>query len=159
MKLCIKQRVFSWGDTYDVFDEWGNARYYVKAEIFAIGHQIHVFEKETGREVGSIHQHFFAFTPGFDIVMDGRTVGVIKKRFTFFTPTYDVDFRGWTCEGDIFGWDYQVMQGSAQVMSISKQWLTWGDTYTINFDNPQDELMGLMLVLAIDAANCDHNNN
>ena len=60
MKLCIKQRVFSWGDTYDVYDEWGNARYYVKAEIFAIGHQIHVYEKQSGREVGSIHQQGMA---------------------------------------------------------------------------------------------------
>ena len=156
MKLCIKQRVFSWGDAYDVFDEWGNARYYVKADIFSIGHQIRVFEKNTDREVGSIHQHFFAFTHGFDIVMEGRTVGVIKKRFTFFTPTYDVDFRGWTCEGDVFGWDYQVMQGSAQVMSISKQWLSWGDTYVMEYADPACELPGLLLVIAIDAANCDH---
>ena len=156
MELYIKQRVFSWGDAYDVFDEWGNARYYVKADIFSIGHQIRVFEKNTDREVGSIHQHFFAFTPGFDIVMEGRTVGVIKKRFTFFTPTYDVDFRGWTCEGDVFGWDYQVMQGSAQVMSISKQWLSWGDTYVMEYADPACELPGLLLVIAIDAANCDH---
>lgn len=158
MKLCIKQRVFSWGDTYDVYDEYGNPRYYVKAAIFSIGHQIHIYEKQTGREVGSIHQHFFAFTPGFDIVMNGQKVGVIKKRFTFFTPTYDVDFRGWTCEGDLFGWDYQVMQGQLPVMSISKQWLTWGDTYVMDFANPAHELPGLLLVLAIDAANCSHND-
>jgi uncharacterized protein YxjI len=156
MKLCIKQRVFSWGDTYDVYDEWGNVRYYVEAEIFAIGHQIHVYEKQTGREVGSIHQHFFAFTPGFDIVMDGQRVGVIKKRFTLFSQTYDVDFRGWTCEGDVFKWDYQVMQGSMQVMSISKEWFTWGDTYVMEISNPAHELPGLLLVLAIDAANCDN---
>ena len=155
MKLCIKQRVFSWGDTYDVYDEWGNARYYVKAEIFTIGHQIHVYEKQSGREVGSIHQHFFAFTPGFDIVMDGRRVGVIKKRFTLFTPTYDVDFHGWTCEGDLFGWDYRVFRGNMEVMSISKEWLTWGDTYVMDFTDPAYELPGLLLVLAIDAANCD----
>ena len=156
MKLYMKQKVFSWGDTYDVYDEWGNARYYVKAEIFTLGHQIHVYEKQTGREVGSIHQHLFAFTPGFDIVMDGQRVGVIKKRFALFSQTYDVDFRGWTREGDIFKWDYQVMQGSMQVMSISKEWLTWGDTYVMEFSNPAHELPGLLLVLAIDAANCDN---
>ena len=31
MKLLMKQRVFSWTDTYDVYDEAGNKKYFVKA--------------------------------------------------------------------------------------------------------------------------------
>ena len=30
MKLCIKQRVFSWGDKFDIYDEQGNVKYFVK---------------------------------------------------------------------------------------------------------------------------------
>lgn len=33
MKLLMKQRVFSWTDTYDVYDEAGNKKYFVKAEL------------------------------------------------------------------------------------------------------------------------------
>ena len=33
MKLLIKQRVFSWTDSYDVYDEDGDAKYFVKAEF------------------------------------------------------------------------------------------------------------------------------
>ena len=33
MKLLMKQRVFSWTDTYDVYDEAGNKKYFVKAEM------------------------------------------------------------------------------------------------------------------------------
>ena len=29
MKLLIRQRVFSWSDTYDVYDEDGQPKYYV----------------------------------------------------------------------------------------------------------------------------------
>ena len=43
MKLLIKQRVFSWSDTYDVYDENGNPKYFVKNEIFALLHRIHVY--------------------------------------------------------------------------------------------------------------------
>ena len=156
MKLCIRQRVFSWGDSYDVFDEYGNVRYEVKPQWFSLVNQLHVYEKVSGREVGSIHQHFFAFTPGFDIVLGGQRVGVVKKRFNPFVPTYDVNFRGWTCEGNLFGWDYRVMQAGRIVMSISKEWFTWGDTYVMEYEDPSSELPGLMLVLAIDAANCEH---
>lgn len=37
MKLLMKQRVFSWTDTYDVYDEAGNKKYFVKAELFRLG--------------------------------------------------------------------------------------------------------------------------
>ncbi len=156
MQLRIKQRVFSWSDTYDVFDEAGEARYYVKAEMFSFGHQIHVYEKRTGREVGAIRQKLLTFLPTFEIVIDGRTVGTVKRQFTLFSHRYDVDYRGWEAVGDLFGWDYRVMQGSQEVMSISKQLFTWGDTYTLDYTNPANELPGLLLVIAIDAANCDN---
>ena len=42
MRLLIKQRVFSWSDTYDIYDEEGNVRYFVRAEVFALGQHIHV---------------------------------------------------------------------------------------------------------------------
>lgn len=40
------------------------------------------------------------------------------------------------------------------IIHISKQLLSWGDTYAIDINDPADELDGLMLVIAIDAANC-----
>ena len=55
MQLLIKQRVFSWTDTYDVYDEKEEPKYFVKAEFFALGHQIHVYDK-SGREVGMVKQ-------------------------------------------------------------------------------------------------------
>ena len=155
MQLLIKQRVFSWSDTYDIFDENGVARYFVKGDLFSIGHQIHVYEKHSGREVGSIHQRFFSLLPCFRIVIDGREVGTIKREFTLFRPRYQVDFRGWEVEGDFLQWDYIAYQGEREVLSVSKKWLSWGDTYTLRFANPADEIPGLLLVLAIDAANCD----
>lgn len=155
MELYIKQRVFSWGDTYDVYDETGEARYYVKAEIFTFGHQIHVYDKRSGRELGSIHQRLLTFLPAFEIVIDGQVRGTVQKRFSLFTPRYEVDYRGWDVEGDFLGWDYRVMQGSTEVMSISKKLLSWGDTYTLRYSNPANEMPGLLLVIAIDAANCD----
>ena len=155
MQLCIRQRVFSWTDSYDVYDENGIARYFVRAEFLSLGHQIHVYEKRTGREVGSIHQRLLSLLPTFDIVVDGRRRGSVSKQLSLFTPRYEVDFRGWDVEGDLLGWDYSVYQGNLEVMNISKAWLSWGDTYTLEYTNPAHEMPGLLLVLSIDAANCD----
>ena len=138
MKLLMKQRVFSWTDTYDVYDEAGNKKYFVKAELFRLGHQIHVFDV-SGNEIGMIKQRLF---------------GNIQKEFTFFKPRYEIDYNGWRCEGDFLAWDYDVYAGCSSVVHISKELFHWGDTYTINILNSEDEIPALMLVIAIDAANC-----
>jgi len=41
-------------------------------------------------------------------------------------------------------------------MHISKELFHWGDTYVIDIANPSDELYGMMLVIALDAANCSN---
>lgn len=157
MVLQIRQRFFSWTDHYDVFDETGNPRYEVWAEFLALGHQIHVRDKRTGQEVGSIHEKLLTFLPKYEIVIDGYTQGMVKKEFSFLFPRYQVDYKGWQVDGDCLGWDYRVMQGNRTVMTISKGLLSWTDTYCLRFENPADEIPGLLLVLAIDAANCDNN--
>lgn len=157
MELLIKQRIFSWSDTYDVYDESGEPRYYVEAEMFSFGHQIHVYDKRSGQQVGSIHQKLLTFLPQFEIVIGGRTVGTIRKEFSFLMPRYAVDFRGWDVEGDFMNWDYRVCQGPRQVMSISKELFRWGDTYVLRYGDVGDEIPGLLLVMAIDAVNCSKN--
>lgn len=157
MELLIRQRVFSWTDSYDVYDEAGQPRYEVRAEFFTLGHQIHVYEKNTGREVGSIHQRLLTLLPKFEVVVNGQTMGTVCREFTLFRQNYRVDYRGWSVEGDFLGWDYQVTDGARTVLTISKELLRFGDTYVLRFQDPRDELPGLLLVLAIDAANCDRN--
>ena len=161
MDLHIRHRIFSGGDSYDVFDESGEARYEVRSAFFSLGHQIHIYDKraDEGRdEVGSIRQKLFTLMPTFEIEIGGRVIGTVRKKFTLLRQNYEVDYRGWDVEGDFLGWDYRVTEGNREVMDISKQWLSWGDTYTLTFCNPADELPGLLLVIAIDAANCDHND-
>ena len=34
MKLLFKQRFFSWFDSYDIFDEYGNIVYVVKGQFY-----------------------------------------------------------------------------------------------------------------------------
>lgn len=157
MRFLIKQRVFSWGDKYDIYDEQGNAKYFVKGELFSFGHKLHVYDMR-GNEIGAVHEKVFSFPKQFEIIMDGCVQGHITKQFTFFSQKYDIDFNGWHVEGNFFEWNYDVYSGGRKIIQINKEWLAWGDTYTIDIENPADEWMGLMLVVAIDAANCDHND-
>ena len=106
--------------------------------MFALGHQIHVYDA-AHVEVGMIRQKLFNLLPVFEIETGGIKRGQIEKQFTLFQPKYD------------------VYSGCSSIIHISKQLLHWGDTYVIDFTNPGDELLGMMLVIAIDAANCSQN--
>lgn len=57
-------------------------------------------------------------------------------------------------EGDFLAWDYDVYEECCAVVHISKKPFHWGDTYVIDILDPKDEIMALMLAIAIDAANC-----
>ena len=154
MRLLIKQRVFSWTDTYDIYDEYEKPKYFVKAEPFSWGHILHVYEHSTGNEVGLIREQLLTFLPRFDMEIGGRPVGTIQKQAGFFRPRYEVDCRNWRVVGDFPAWQYDVYQDCSSVIRIRREPLHWGDTYTIDYEDPKDEMEGLLLVLAIDAANC-----
>ena len=157
MKLLFKQRMFSWFDSYDIYDENGNTLFVVKGQ-FSIGHLLKIFDAN-GNEVGFIKQKILTWLPKFEMYVGGQYVGCIKKDFTFLKPKYSVDYNGWQVQGNWFEWDYNIVSYSGQVVaSVSKKLWNLTDTYMIDIQNPQDALYALMLVLAIDAEKCSRND-
>ncbi|MBE5962272.1 MAG: hypothetical protein E7256_12985 [Lachnospiraceae bacterium] len=153
MKLLIKQRVFSWSETYDVYDEEQNSKYFVKGKVFSMNRQIFVYDTRTREELGSVQQKLFTMMPQFDVYKGDIRYGTIKKKFTMIHPKYEMDYKGWYVEGDTFGWNYEVYKGDTLIFRITKKILEWGDTYELDIQNEEDEFFALMLVIAIDAAN------
>ena len=158
-QLLIKQKVFSWTDTYDVFDSAGNPKYYVKADFFSIGQRIRIFDKASGQELGIIQEKVLRIFKEFEIIINGNSQGIIKRQISFFRPVYNIDYRGWRLEGDFLQWNYDVYEQSRLVVHISKQLFAWGDTYVLDISNDADELPALMVAIAMDAARCSHSND
>ena len=153
MKLLFKERLFSWLDSYDVYDEAGNTVFVVKGEL-AWGHQLRVYDAN-GNDLGYIKEKVFSFLPKFEMYIGDRYVGCISKEFSFFRPNFNIDYNGWHVDGDWFEWDYSILDISGrQVATVSKELWNWTDTYAIDIYDPQDALYALMLVLAIDAEKC-----
>ena len=46
--------------------------------------------------------------------------------------------------------DYQILKGSQPIVTIRKEWMTWGDTYELDITDPADEIVALAVVLTID---------
>ena len=158
MKLLFKQRVFSWFDSYDIYDEAGKVLYVVRGQL-AWGHLLKIFDA-TGNEVGTVKQKLFTWLPEFEIYSTNHYIGCIRKEFSWFKPKFYIDCNGWQVEGDWFEWDYRIVNPSGTVVAtVSKELWNWSDTYTIDVHNADDALYALMLVLAIDAEKCSRNNH
>lgn len=157
MKLFFKQRLFSWFDSYDVYDESGAAVYTVKGQL-SWGHCLKIYDV-CGYEIGTVKERLFTFLPKFEMYFGERYVGCISKEFTFFKPKYNIDCNGWHVEGNFFEWDYNIIDSQGRsVATVSKELFNWTDTYVIDVDDPQNALCALMLVLAIDAEKCSRND-
>lgn len=151
MKLLIEEQIFTWRDRFTVMDEAGVERYYVEGELFSWGRKLHVTDLK-GREVAYVEQQLFTFLPRYAVYAGGVLIGEVVKEFSFFRPRYTVEGADWDVEGDFWDHDYTVFRGGVPVVSIQKEWFTWGDCYTLDIRDPRDEIQALALVLAIDCA-------
>ncbi len=149
MKLYIKQKVFSWGDKFMVRDALGCDRYRVEGEVLSWGKKLHVYDM-AGREVAFIKQEVWSFLPRYYVFCGDRQVAEIKKEFTFLFPRYSIEGLGWEIDGSFWAHDYCITKNGRQIVSISKEWMTWGDSYELDISNAADELVALAVVLTID---------
>ena len=153
MKLILKQRLLSWFDSFNIYDESGHIFFKVKGKL-AWGHKLVICDAE-GREIGMVREKIIDLLPHFNLFKDGEKVGCISKKLTLVRPKFKVDFNGWEVTGDWMAWDYSIQdRNGREVARIYKKLLRLVDTYVIDVTDEADALDALMVVLAIDAEKC-----
>ncbi len=157
MKLYIKQKVFSFRDKFNVYDERGEIKYTAEGEILTLGKKLHVRDT-SGREVIYIKQRLLTFLMRYEIsVLENSPVEIVKN-FTLFRHEYTIPAWDVVIKGDFFAHEYEVFRNGRKIAHLSKEWLTWGDTYAINIGDPADELMALAAILVVDCCMEVQNN-
>ncbi|NLA88001.1 MAG: hypothetical protein GX847_12125 [Clostridiales bacterium] len=151
MKLYIRQKVFSWTDRFTVKDETGQDKYSVEGELFSFGKKLHVYDMP-GVERAFVQQKVFSFLPRYFVFVGEQQVAEIVKAFTFFRQQYTVEGLGWEVSGDFWAHDYEILQKGQPIVTIHKEWMTWGDCYELDIADARDEIIALSVVLAIDSA-------
>lgn len=156
MKLIFKQRMFSWFDSYDIYEESGAVAFEVKGE-FALGHCLRIYDS-WGDEAGLIKERVLTFLPKFEMYEGEKYIGCISKELTLFKPKYNIDYNGWHIDGTIMEWDYSILDRSGySIARVSKELFHMTDTYVIDVPDTGNVLDALMFVLAIDAEKCSRN--
>ena len=150
MNFYMKQRVFSWKDRFEIYDDAGNVRYYVEGEVFTFGKKLHVMDAN-GNEVVFVHEKVWSMFPRYYIDRNGQQVAEVLREFSFFKPRYTIYGLDWKIFGDFWDHEYEINNGILPIVRVSKEWFTFGDAYQISIDDSVDEAVAIAVVLVIDA--------
>lgn len=158
MKLYIKQRVFSWKEKFNVYNELGEPVYYVEGKFFSLSHEFTVYDRN-GIPCATVYEKLFKLFAEYDIHTNNEHI-TLKKQLSFFKARYTLLGTSWILEGDIFDHNYSVISADHRpVMVLRKHWFTFGDSYELDIANPDDALKVLCIALSIDADLCNQGNN
>jgi len=149
VKLYIKEKVFSWAEKFTVKDAYGNDKYIVEGEVFSWGKKLHVYDMQ-GHEVAFIKQEVWSILPRYYVFCGDEQVAEINKEFTLFFPRYTIEGLGWEIDGRFMAHDYEITRNGRNIVTIRKEWMTWGDSYELDIADPEDEIVALAVVLTID---------
>lgn len=157
-KLYIKQKVFSIGDRYNIFNEAGQPIFTVQGEIFTFGAKIHLYDA-TGAELYFIEQKLFRFLPEYHVYSGNTLSAIIKKDFSFFSPRLSIQsqFGDFSLVGNLFGMDFSIIRDGIVIGELHKAWLSWGDSYELIVN--EDDNIPLFCALSIAIDHCIHNES
>lgn len=80
MKLLFKQRMFSWFDSYDIYDENENTVYVVKGQL-SWGHCLKIFDTEEN-ELGTVKQEVLTWLPKFELYEGENYIGCLEREIS-----------------------------------------------------------------------------
>ena len=148
MKLYIKQKVLTFGERFTVKNEFGEDVYYVEGSFFRIPKEFNIYDANQ-EHVGHIERQLFRFFSHYNINDQKETI-VLKRNFSFFRQNYTLEDTPWVLQGDFFAHQYEVVQDHTPIMSLSKHWFTWGDSYELNIPDAKDAVLALSIAICVD---------
>lgn len=158
MKYFVKQKIFTLGEEFEIYDENGIVRYRVEGAIFSFGEMFKMYDKD-GNLLYQLNQELFSLMPKFNLIKDDNIVASMNKKFTFVKSEYDIEQLGWKVKGDFWSHDFQIYDGSNVIATIKKEWFTLGDCYEFDILDTKNVELVLAVILMIDEVIEQANNN
>ncbi len=154
MKYLVKQKMFSLGDDFAIKDENGREAFYVDGKAFTLLRQKLSFLDSGKNEVAFIREKLVSFTPAFEILRGGQVVALVKKDLiNVLRVGFTVDVPGpddLEATGSMLEHEYTFRRGQRVVARVSKNWFSFSDTYGVEVEEGEDEVLILASTVVID---------
>ena len=153
----LKQKVWTLGDHFNIVDEYGNPRFTVQGRLFALGDQLRISDIY-GDELAFIKQELLILKKQYQVFRNQRLWARVLKKITLFKDKYIIDVHGpddYIISGDFTDHFYTFSRKGKPVAFITKKWFSWGDSYRIEIDPKEDDVLILTAAIVIDMASQD----
>ncbi len=151
----IHQQLLSIGDDYWIEDEDGQKAFKVDGKALRLRKTL-ILEDTTGTPLCKIQERMLHIKDTMEIEdVDGKRVALVKK--ALISPLHDrwvVRIRNGSdlkVVGNILNHEYVIKDGLRRVAEVSKKWFHFADTYGVEIDANQEDVLILTIALAIDA--------
>jgi uncharacterized protein YxjI len=161
MRYIMKQKLFSWGSDFTIKNDAEEDMFFVDGKAFCIGDQLS-FQDMNGNELAFIKQKMLSWGPTYEVYMHGDLYAVIKKKVSFFNSKFTVDVPGpkdFDVKGNFASFEYSFLRDGRAVSTVSKKWFSWSDTYGVDIDAGEDDVVILASTVVIDMACHNKKNN
>ncbi len=150
----IRQHLISIGDDFWIENSEGKRVFKVDGKILRIRKTL-VFEDMNGNALCQIKERLLTIKDTM-VVEDssGKDIAVIKK--ALIAPLRDKwnvkvkDGEDLVVQGNILDHEYTVKQGRQQVAQVSKKWFRLTDTYGVDVEDGQNDILILAIAVAVD---------
>ena len=150
----IRQKLFSIGDDFWIENQDGQKVFKVDGKALRLRKTL-IFEDMDGNKLCQIQERWLPIKETMAIDdPDGKEMAVIKKALiTPLRDKWDVKVKGGPdldVQGDILDHEYTIKQGWNKVAEISKKWFRLTDTYGVEINKGQNDILILAIAIAID---------
>jgi uncharacterized protein YxjI len=150
----IRQKLFSIGDDFWIENQRGQKVFKVDGKALRLRKTL-IFEDMKGNKLCQIQERLLPIKETMAIDgPDGKQLAVVKKALiTPLRDKWDVNVKDGPdldVQGDILDHEYAIKQGWKKVAEVSKKWFRLTDTYGVEIDPGQNDILILAIAVAID---------
>ena len=150
----IRQKLISIGDDFWIENAKGEKVYKVDGKALRIRKTLE-FEDMNGKQLVQIKERLLSIKDTMVIEdADGRDIATVKKALIApLRDKWNVNVKGGkdlTVQGNILDLEYDIKQGWKKVAEVSKKWFSITDTYGVEIEEGQNDILILAVAVAID---------
>ena len=161
MRYVIREKFWSWGDDFHIYNEHKEPVFFVDGQAFSWGDKLS-FQDMQGNELAFIGQKLLTWKPKYEIYRDGQQFAEVVKEFSWFSKSFTLDVPGpndYSIEGSFWRHDYHFNRQGRVVANVSKTFWAWTDTYGVETVAGEDDISILCAAIVIDQVLHDEKNN
>lgn len=148
----IREKFWSFGDSFAITDADGAPAYFVKGRAFSWGDQLS-FRDPAGNELAFIRQRLLTFMPRYTIVVNGAPFAEVVKQWSWFRKSFTLDVPGpndYTITGSFWEHEFVFERKGVPVAVATKKLFAWTDSYAVEIEDGEDDVSILCACIVID---------